>query len=261
MSSPGVPLAVLTRPAGRNERIAQQLQDQGLAVMVAPALALQPLEGPVPAPDDFQLLVFVSRQAVRHYFAHWGGSWPDGTWAAAVGQATAGALCDWVPTAQILAPSAQTTQDSEALMALIRQQGIAPGRALVLRGDRGREWLSTQLGHDGWVVERRALYRRDPVLWTRAQCLDAAAAQPCVLLLSSLDGLRAIAASFQFHHLPWPEALQVVAIHQRIGRQLQYVLDAATPACASRSLPGVNYCSPDEQAIFQAILAASRLRC
>ncbi|HUH40909.1 MAG TPA: uroporphyrinogen-III synthase [Castellaniella sp.] len=256
-----MPLAILTRPAGRNERIAQQLQDQGLAVMLAPALALQPLDGPMSAPDDFQLVIFVSRQAVQQYFAHWDGRWPDGTWAAAVGQATAGALRDWVPAGQILAPSARTTQDSEALMALIRQQSIRPGRVLILRGDRGREWLSTQLGNEGWSVERRALYRRDPVLWTRAQCLAAAAARPCVLLLSSLDGLRAIAASFQFHDLPWPEVLQVVAIHERIGRQLQYVLDAATPARVSRSLPGVNYCAPDEQAIFQAILTASRLRC
>src|SRR5690606_23182238 len=86
---PALPLAVLTRPRGRNESIARALEAEGLAAIIAPALVLRPLGEPAPAPAGYDLAVFVSRQAVEQYFAQHAGPWPATTVAAAVGQATA----------------------------------------------------------------------------------------------------------------------------------------------------------------------------
>ncbi|MER1968073.1 uroporphyrinogen-III synthase [Castellaniella sp. GW247-6E4] len=259
MPGPDAPLAVLTRPQGRNEVIAQRLRAEGLAVAIAPALVLRPLEGSVPAPDDYDMLVFVSRQAVERYFAQWTGRWPVATLAAGVGQATAGALRQRVPADRILAPPLDSAQDSEALMALIDARGPLPARALILRGQRGREWLAAQLERRGCEVHRHALYGRDPVRWTRAQCLAAIDARPCILLVSSLEGLAAIADSLGAHGLGWPPALRAVTIHERIARQLQCLIAAWPAARDPCQVPDVKICAPDEQSIFQAILAASRL--
>uniref|UniRef100_UPI00333F993D uroporphyrinogen-III synthase n=1 Tax=Castellaniella defragrans TaxID=75697 RepID=UPI00333F993D len=261
MPGPGLPLAVLTRPAGRNETIARNLQAAGLAVTIAPALVLRTLDGPAPAPDDYDVLVFVSRQAVERYFAQWSGAWPVATFAAAVGEATARALRQRVPADQVLAPSADGPQDSEALLALIDAHGLRPARALILRGQHGREWLATQLEQRGCRVGRHALYGRDPVRWTQDQCQAAIDARPCILLVSSLEGLEAIAASFSAHGLGWPPVLCAVTIHERIARRLQCLAEARVPAFERPPVLDVKICAPDEQAIFQAILAASRLRC
>ncbi len=261
MPEAGAPLAVLTRPAGRNEGIARALEAEGLAVAIAPALVLRSLDEPAPAPAGYDLLVFVSRQAVERYFAQWAGQWPDGTFAAGVGQATARALRQRVPADRVLAPPADGSQDSEALMALIEARGLRPARALILRGQRGREWLGAQLERRGCEVRRHALYGRDPARWTRAQCQAVIDARPCILLLTSLEGLEAIADSLRVHGLGWPPALRAVAVHERIARRLQCLIEAAPAARGPGATPDVKICAPDEQAIIQAILAASRSRC
>jgi len=261
MPQPARPLAVLTRPEGRNESIARALEAEGLAAIIAPALVLRPLDEPAPAPAGYDLVVFVSRQAADQYFAQHADAWPAATFAAAVGQATARALRRRVPADRILAPPADSAQDSEALMALLDARGLRPACALILRGQRGREWLATQLERRGCQVRRHALYGRDAVRWTPAQCQAALGARPCILLVSSLEGLEAIAASFQTHGQGWPSHLRVVTIHARIARRLQCLIDADSPGAGHRRAPDIKICAPDEQAIFQAILAASRSRC
>lgn len=260
MSSPGLPLVVLTRPEGRNEGIARALQASGVAVSIAPALLLRPVDGPVPAPEGWDMLVFVSRQAVEQYFARWRGPWPAATLAAAVGQATARALCQRVPAQQVLAPANDSAQDSEALLALLDARGLNPDRVLILRGRSGREWLATRLESRGCQVERHVLYDREPARWTLAQCRAAVDARPCVLLVSSLEGLASIAASLDAHGLGWPPVLSVVTIHERIARRLQCMVHARKAGTSPQATLDVKICAPDEQAIFQAILAASRLR-
>lgn len=260
MSQAGLPLAVLTRPEGRNEGIARALEASGIAVSIAPALVLRSLDGPVPAPDAHDMLVFVSRQAVEEYFARWRGPWPATTRAAAVGQATAQALRQHLPADRVLAPPADSAQDSEALLALLDAQGLRPAGVLILRGRRGREWLAAQLENRGCRVQRHPLYDREPLCWSLAQCRAAIDARPCILLVSSLESLSAIAASLDAHGLGWPPVLHAVTIHERIARRLQCLMETRTAGAAPQVTLDVKICAPDEQAIFQAILAASRLR-
>ena len=63
------PLAVLTRPSGRNEALAARLRAQGWEACVLPALEILPLdclEG-LPMPEDYDMVVFVSGNAARLY--------------------------------------------------------------------------------------------------------------------------------------------------------------------------------------------------
>lgn len=77
------PLAVLTRPSGRNEALAARLRAHGWEACVLPALEILPLdclEG-LPMPEDYDMVVFVSGNAARLYLdqltrARGGFSWP-----------------------------------------------------------------------------------------------------------------------------------------------------------------------------------------
>lgn len=63
------PLAVLTRPSGRNEALAARLRAHGWEACVLPALEILPLdclEG-LPMPEDYDMVVFVSGNAARLY--------------------------------------------------------------------------------------------------------------------------------------------------------------------------------------------------
>ncbi|MDN5842774.1 MAG: uroporphyrinogen-III synthase [Alcaligenaceae bacterium] len=247
------PLIVLTRPAGRNEAIAARLRDQGLRVAVWPALALAVCDAPVPDVSGHDLVVFVSRQAVDAYFSRTRQSWPDGLHAATVGQASAQALRAYLPDEWIIAPSGQSAQDSEALMARLDTLGRAWTRVLILRGARGREWLAQALERRGAAVTRHALYDRTPVQWPCAQ-VQSLRSGACVVLLTSIEGLESIEQSLHGCGESWPDTASFVVIHPRIAQYLQSTLQAAGRADA----PSVKICAPDEEAIFQAILAASR---
>lgn len=255
MAESELPLIVLTRPAGRNESIAAELIEQGMRVMVLPALELEvPDDQQAPVAAAYDLLVFVSRQAVTAYFDLMRDAWPDGVRAAAVGQATAAALSEHVPEGCILAPAASSAQDSEALLALIDQTQQSFGRVLILRGQQGREWLAREFESRGAAVTRHALYRRTPTQWTREQYEEVFSARPGVMLLTSLESLEAVHQGTLRYGLSWPSALRFVVIHARIAQRLQTILRESGAA----GEPWVKICVPNESAIFQAILAASR---
>lgn len=244
---------ILTRPAGRNASLARALRDADLDVIEAPALAIDRLDTPMPALRAGDLCVFVSRQAVEACFSRHEGAWPAGVRAAAVGAATAQALCAHVPAEWILAPAAGATPDSESLLAVIESAALPPGRAHILRAQHGRDWLAGQLQGRGWTVACHALYRRSPVCWDLAVCEVLAGSSGCTLLLTSPEAVDAVADSLRQHHLDWPPVLRVVTLHERIVRRLQYHY-------AERSAAGlsVRLSAPDEAALFQAILASAR---
>ena len=244
----------LTRPAGRNEALASRLRAEGLAAVLAPALAIRSLPTPRPRPVDGNLYLFVSRQAVDAYFSLVRTAWPAGAWAAAVGGATAQALRAFVPDDQVLVPAEAAEPDSESLLALIDGRALVPGQACILRATQGRDWMAEQLRSRGWTVTCHALYERAPVVLDKTVCETLARPAGSVLLVTSLEALDAIAASLRQHHLIWPAQLAVVTLHARMARRLQcWYADRPTDALH------VTLSAPDEAALFQAILAASRL--
>ncbi|WP_103035337.1 uroporphyrinogen-III synthase [Castellaniella caeni] len=244
---------LLTRPLGRNETLGHRLRAAGLTVVEAPALRIRELDTPRPVPVAGELFMFVSGQAVAAYFSRMRQPWPTGAWAGAVGVATARALAAHVPGDRILAPSAGQAADSESLLAVIEQRLPAPGAAHILRAGHGRDWLAGQLRARGWHVDFHALYERGPQPWDAAQCHRLACGARTILLVTSEEALDAIDASLRAQGLAWPARLWAVTLHERIGRRLQCLYAQRPDAALHLVLSG-----PDESALFQAIVAASR---
>ncbi|MGB3289294.1 MAG: uroporphyrinogen-III synthase [Burkholderiaceae bacterium] len=253
---------VLTRPHGKNEALAARLSRAGLNALLLPALRILPLHGPVPPPEHYDLIVFVSSNAARFYMDELAAQrqplpWPAATWAAAVGAPSARFLQDYggIPAGRIVQPDARRgTQDSEGLWAVL--QPLLPGlrRVLIVRGQSGREWLGERFLQAGIEVERLALYERRAAVWDAEQggALTAALrAGPCVFLLTSGEGVDAVQANVLRLGLQdeWGRS-RFVAVHERVASRLQ----SAVQASGKVEPPMVKLCQPDDDAIFQALV-------
>ena len=268
LAGPGMrPTAVLTRPAGRNEALAARLAAAGWQALAMPALALEPLDqaGPPPAPQDFDLVVFVSGNAARLYLeqADLPGGWPASSLAATVGAASAQALRDspkFGPQGRILHPPSEAPfHDSEALWQLLSARPL-PRRVLLVRGETGRDWLADRLAEAGAQVQRHALYRRQPAHWpaqalqrlrqmAAASATDPQAPAP-VWLLTSGAGIDAVADAVRAAGLfDWWARSRFVVTHPRLGKHLLAVAQGAGQT------PMVKICMPSDEAILEAITA------
>lgn len=257
----------LTRPEGRNGSVPQRLRALGMQVSELPALAVQPLTpSVVPLPDGYDVLVFVSRYAVQRYMELWaenGGTaadWPLGTVAATVGASSARALSEaGLPASCIVHPPAsEPAQDSEALLAVLQARGVPMQRVLIVRGTQGRVWLARTLREHGIQVEFLPVYERVPAAWSPAISDELSKAlrapQRCVFLLTSSEGVLAIAGRLQSAGLlaAWSNCAFVL-IHERIGATLQSVLASQRTDEVRR----LALCTPDDDSIVEAIRAVA----
>lgn len=258
----------LTRPEGRNGSVPQRLQALGMAVHELPALALQPLDPPVhlPQPEQYDLVVFVSRYAVQRYIAllaqvqgvSW--HWPSQVLAATVGASSAQALRQaGIPEACIVHPPADACdQDSEALVAALQERNAGIRRALIVRGTQGRGWLAAYLTARDITVDFLPVYQRAPAVWSEeaggalAQALQTPA--QCIFLLTSSEGVQAMAQGLQQMGLlgQWSKA-HFIVIHERIGATLQSVLKSQCDAGIRLPVS----CLPDNDSIVRAIRAVA----
>jgi len=251
-----VPAAILTRPAGRNEDLAQQLTAHGVTCSILPALTLTPTTGAAPLPQDFDLVLFVSRFAVQCYLKCLPAlTWPAGVLAAGVGPGTMQSLRSVVPRRAMIFPGEDTQQDSEALWQTLRAARIKPGRVLIVRGNTGRNWLRQQWCNVGVAVQDFVAYRRSAARWSSAagpQLCTAVRHAPCVLLVSSAEGAHAIDANLRRLSLTglWGQC-RILTLHPRIAECVGHLQHAAG------ILPGhqVTITKPDAQAVFAAMLA------
>lgn len=259
---------VLTRPQDKNQLLTQRLVAAGAQALCMPALCISEVLRPgfvVPSPSRYDLVVFVSGRAVSLYMralaqAPSAGQWPAHTLAAAVGLATAMAVADTgvVPVGNVLYPAATQPQDSENLWPLLNARIDGIRKALIVRGEQGREWLGCRLEDAGVSVDRLAVYRRDAAVWDdqqREQLMQAlSSARPCVFLLTSSESAAAVFANICRFGLEqaWLQC-RFVAIHERIASRLQSLVSA----CGHGTPPMVKLCQPDDEAIFQAILRAA----
>lgn len=263
-------LVVLTRPQGRNESMAQHLADLGLEPLCMPALEIVPVASDaVPQPGDFDLIVFVSGNAVCCYFQQlvqagltpaW---WPAHTQVAVVGAATAQAVAQsgLVPAGLVLCPDAADEQDSESLWKVLQPRIAAPCRALIVRGQSGREWLGQQLEQAGVQVHRHTVYQRRALPWPavaqeRLQ-QGVASGRLVICLLTSAHSVQAFldnAAKQGF--LPSCAGFHYVVIHPRIRGRLQSSLNEASGKVEPLA---VTICPPRDDAILQTVISVASL--
>jgi uroporphyrinogen-III synthase len=244
--------------------MAERLVAAGMSVLILPALQIKPItpaSGVDLDPSRHDLVIFVSSNAVECYLALMRDTgmqapWPAATFVATVGAASADCLyrSGLFPSALILHPDAEATQDSESLWNLLQARLPALRRVLIVRGQSGREWLGERLEAAGVEVERLAVYRREPANWTPAELrqLDTAlgAQAACIMLLTSGESVDAVHANIQRAGLiaPWSRS-RFVVIHERVARRLQSLLHASGKVESSM----VKVCSPGDDAIVESI--------
>ena len=218
---------IVTRPAEQAGPWVERLRERGLfaealpLIEIAPPADTAPLHAAWGALPTCRLVVFVSANAVLHFFAARPPelAWPGDVDAGAPGAGTADALRDaGVPAASIVTPDDDAAQfDSESLWERLRGRDWRGARVLVVRGDGGRDWLGERLVAAGAQVETVSAYRRlAPAFAGGARnALDAAVADAdAVWLFSSSEAianLEQAAGAGRFH------AVRAVATHPRIA--------------------------------------------
>jgi len=160
---------LVTRPQPQADEWVAALRERGVPAHALPLIAIEPqADAAAQAAWDtlasHRLLVFVSPNCVQSFFAlrPQGVQWPATTWAGATGPGTAQALrTAGVPEAAIVEPPHDAPQfDSEALWQRLRSQPWQGRRALIVRGDGGRDWLAERLRECGAEVGFVQAYRR-----------------------------------------------------------------------------------------------------
>ena len=218
---------LVTRPAEQAGPWVERLRERGFAaealplIEIAPAADASALHSSWAGLAACRLVVFVSANAVLHFFAARpaGLAWPEGVEAGAPGSGTADALREAaVPATAIVAPAADAAQfDSESLWARLQSRDWRGTRVLVVRGDGGRDWLGERLVAAGAQVDTVSAYRRLAPDFTGAarDDLDAAIADgDAVWLFSSseaITNLEQAAGPGRFR------AARAVATHPRIA--------------------------------------------
>ena len=183
---------VVTRPARQAAGLVRQLAALGATPIVWPAIVILPPDDPAPLArvhaslDRYDLAFFVSANAAE-YGAPPDGRWPTRLRAYAPGPGTAAALAAvGVPDARI----PDTTFDSEGLLALPELVHLDGKRAILFRGQGGRELLADTLAERGAVVESVSCYRRAAPASDARGLVDAfAEGRAHALTLTSAEGV------------------------------------------------------------------------
>ncbi|HCN72751.1 MAG TPA: uroporphyrinogen-III synthase [Pusillimonas sp.] len=264
---------VLTRPAGRNQILSASLRGAGFTVLDMPVLAVSALPYDVQSfvwPNDYQLMVFVSANAVDFYVARLkamtgGDTQADfsGVTLAAVGPSTASRLRNepLFRSVRVVVPTEGFTFDSEGLLATLEPDLPSISKAVIVRGQAGRNWLAEQLSSRGIRVDRYAVYQRHPVSWSDT---SLQALKNCVhdggkltVLLTSSEAVDAFCANLKAGDLAYLlGAMRFVVIHDRIAARLQSQLRSIPDA---QVMPGVKLCTPDDESMLRTIMLSATL--
>lgn len=246
---------IITRPAAQAHTWVRALRALGQDAVALPLIDIAPADDPAPlraawdSLPGLALVMFVSANAVQHFFrlAPAGAAWPARLRAACTGPGTAAALAEaGVPTGQVVQPPADAPSfDSEALWSLLRGEDWAGRQVLVVRGEEGRDWLADTLRERGAVVAFVAAYRRHApqpgaqglALLARAQADPAA--HLWVFSSSEAVGHLQTLGQAQVPPARW-QAARALASHPRIAQAAREIgfrelllLPAPTPAAVA----------------------------
>ncbi len=172
ISNPGV---LITRPADQLDEVSTLIEQGPARAIPFPLLDIVPIpqdstaDGKVLNSDQYQLAIFISRNAVRLGVPILMDSWhglPQHILWLGVGRSTAAEMsrCDITGIFPELA-------SSEGVLSMPETQGVTGKRVLIIRGEGGRELLAATLRQRGAQVDYLEVYRRKKHPWTPAQLM------------------------------------------------------------------------------------------
>jgi uroporphyrinogen-III synthase len=223
---------VVTRPPAQAATWVARLRELGVDAQPLPLIGIAPVDDPAPlqaawaALPGVALVMFVSANAVAHFFAARPpvAPWPEGTLAGSTGPGTSAALREAgiAPGCLVEPPADAPAFDSEALWAQLASREWAGRRVFIVRGEEGRDWLAQTLRERGADVGFVAAYRRLPPRVDAAgrALIGAARAAPAahLWLFSSSEAvaqLQALAPAADW------SAARAVASHPRIAEAVR----------------------------------------
>lgn len=237
MTDPIQPLAILTRPAGRNTVVMNGLLRRGWSVLECPALEIRDVTitaTKAPQPREFDLVVFVSRAAVAGYHSQLGVDasfcWPKHTLVACMGPVTASAIRkSFGHIAQVVHPDGADAQDSEGLWPLLQAVAQSLKKVLIVRGQDGRDWLNLRLREQKVDVTLHQSYERELADWPDSLVENFRSLigmqQRAIWLLTSVHGIEAIGQQLQrFGLSDWFSQGRFVLTHERLRPALKQIL-------------------------------------
>lgn len=232
------PVAILTRPQGQAQGLLKRLSEAGFETHDWPALTTttRPAQT-LPDPGDFDLVLFVSGNAVRHFQAQRSslglGNWPRHIPIATVGPSSAQACVQmWGAGLHIVQPAADAASfDSEALWAELQRGALQLQRVLIVRGGpgaegEGRNWLASRWRQAGVEVVLHSAYLRGTEPWPleRLQQVRAwqQAGRAITWLWSSREGVEGVLAQWGAAALTraW-QGSRVVVTHERVAEAVR----------------------------------------
>ena len=188
---------VVTRPAAQSAALAAAIEAAGGTALRFPLLEISPVEDVAPLEDiarrldQFDFACFVSPNAVEHALGVVlrQRGWPEHLQAVAIGTSSEAALARH-GIARVIAPRERF--DSEALLALpaLAAEAVTGRRAVIFRGDGGRELLGDTLVERGATVEYVTCYHRSRPAADAKQLVELArAGRLDALTLTSSEGV------------------------------------------------------------------------
>jgi len=236
--------AIITRPTGQSGSLAAALGQRGFASLLLPVFDIAPVTRPAlvqrvwARSAEFDLIHFASANAIKHFFAHRpaGQAFKPGALIAVMGPGSRAVVTPFLGDAPVqivtpgqeLAPAQPAALDSETLMVTL--ETVLPGgfvgkRALLVKGDGGRDWLARALTEAGMQAEGIAVYRRLCPLMTPAQAdslrARAAAAEPTAFVVTSSEGAQNLVTMLapEAALMAWALATPVVVTHARVAQR------------------------------------------
>ncbi|HVZ45309.1 MAG TPA: uroporphyrinogen-III synthase [Ramlibacter sp.] len=246
---------IVTRPQEEALRWVQRFVELGVDAIALPLISIAPPRDPQPLRaawarmQGFKAAMFVSANAVRHFFAQApsGAGFRIRAWA--TGPGTSHALrARGVDAALIDEPREDSAQfDSEALWRVVEGEVRRGDRVLVVRGGdsegdpAGREWLAERLEDRGCEVHVVVAYRRVISEWdeTRIALARSAASDGSQWLFSSSEAIRHL-----LRLVPGQDwsAARAVATHPRIAE-----------AARGAGFGTVRECRPDFDEVLRSL--------
>lgn len=165
------PRVIVTRPQAQAAPWVDALREAGVDAVALPLIDIAPAADQAPLRQAWRelegtaLVMFVSANAVQHFFGARpnGVSWPTAARAGSTGPGTSTALrAAGVPDPQIAEPAPGMPFETESLWAVLNGIDWRGQRVLVVRGEDGRDWLAETLRAAGAKVSFLAAYRRTP---------------------------------------------------------------------------------------------------
>ncbi|MDX9739858.1 MAG: uroporphyrinogen-III synthase [Gammaproteobacteria bacterium] len=156
---------LVTRPAHQAQNLCRMIEEAGGEPLSLPIIEIVPPRDPrlaagiIDRIQDFGLAVFVSRNAIDRVLDAMGERpWPAGTRIAVVGRGSADALKRHGLRADIRPANDFSSEGLLVEDALRDARGL---RAVIFRGDRGRDLIASTLRARGATVTEAEVYRRE----------------------------------------------------------------------------------------------------